>query len=400
MSDGFVGIDPVAARELAAVMRTAVGAWRRERDELSALATTADLMATAQVGVAALDDVAGTCELAATDLDRRAEWIDAVDQGDGALAGALSSLVAGTITAWEAAVSGGVDDAPVVVTGTTGDDLLSRFVGAAPSVDGPGVACFGDDYWTRGHLVGLDGRTYALSTPRVGETIDDVRVNANADWGPAPDGLDVWTLDGADPGWVTIGREQGVGRVEPDIGGVDLFIAGDPGQSIATSSGYSPASMAEHAALTFDEYGVPVGVVVAGRGTIHLSESVPEIEGQTPVMTVGPGGHVRYEMTTPRGQGAALGAAELVGMAAVAGQVASTVREQGNYAYAVEYQEHPDGRRRAVPIVYHLAADANGDPVVFMGYLGPGPDGELTAMPVTPRVHGDYRPAVPVNPET
>lgn len=398
MADGVVALDPDAARTLATAMRTARDAWQRDTDTLGEIAASADLALELRSALDALADVGGDCELAAIDLDLRADLVEAIDAGNGATASRLSFATSASITRWEAAVTGGVDAVVPTTTVTTGADFTGRFAPSDLVVGGPGVACAALSYRQRGSLVGPDGRSYALTTPAVDHVADDERYPANADWGPAPAGADVWSLDGSDPGWVTIAREQGVGQVAPEASGIDFFLAGPASRSYATSSGYAPASLAAHERLTVDEYGVPTQVAGQRGGTIRLPDSVEETGARTPVVVVGPSGQPRFEVTTAT-RGAALGGvAELVGMAADAGLTARHVREQGNYAYTVAYQEHPDGRRRAIPVVYHLALDGDGDPVVFMGYLAPDADGDLHAVPIRPRVHDGYQPRVTVNP--
>lgn len=401
MSDDVVMLDPEAARALAGAMRTAGVAWRREAEALAAIGAGADLAATVQPALEALAEAAGDCDLAAADLDLRADLIEAIDEGDGAAAGRLSVTATASITRWEAAISGGVDETVVTTTATTGEDLLDRFGPPAPAtVVGPGVACLAASYRRRGTLTGVDGREYDLMTPQVGHVVDGERRSANADWGEPPPGVDVWSLDGADPGWVTVGREQGVGQLDPAARGWDYLLIGPAATAYSTSSGYTPASLAAHADLALDASGVPRHVTGQAGGTLRLPEDVIEIGPQTPVLTASPGGHLRYE-TTPTTRGAAAtGIAQLVGLAAEAGLTARHVRDQGNYAYTVEYQEHPDGRRRAIPVVYALALDGDGEPVAFVGYLAPGADGALQAEPIVPRIHDGYDPPITVNPES
>ena len=35
-----------------------------------------------------------------------------------------------------------------------------------------------------------------------------------------------------------------------------------------------------------------------------------------------------------------------------------------------------------------------------MGYLAPDADGVLHAIPIAPRIHGGYQPAITINPES
>lgn len=400
MSDGVIGLDPGAARRLAAAMRVARDAWRRDAEDLGTFGATAHLVSELRPAIDALSDAAGDCDLAAVDLDVRADLIEALDRGDGMSAARLSVVASGAITDWEAAVSGGVDERPVTVTVTTGEDFVARFAPTDPQVVGPGVACFAGGYRVRGELVGPDGRAYDLSTPELDHAVDGERRATNADWGPTGDGIDVWSLDGADPGWVTVGREQGFGQPEPEAGTFDFFLAGPSGRAYAVSSGYTPASLEAHRDITLDEYGVPTHVEGQRGGTLRLIDDVDEAGAQTPVLTTGPGGQLRYEMTAPTRGAAMVGVAQLVAVSAEAGLTARHVREQGNYAYTVEYQEHPDGRRRAIPVVYHLALDGDDEPVATMGYLAPDAEGELRATLIEPRVHGGYQPPITINPES
>jgi hypothetical protein len=269
----------------------------------------------------------------------------------------------------------------------------------------PGSLCASGAWYRQfGTLVGPDGQAYPLLVPQARdvEANEDAPRWATEDWGP-PDGPAVTDLLGGDPGWSTVAVERGAGRLGDDLSPLERLLVGlggAPAANFLDANGLWPASQDVYPGTTLDAEFNPNFVPIGDRPRSAGPDAVDEIAGVTPVLVEEPSGNVRYELTVPSAPSAVVmgGAAELVTQVATGMGNVRQVEDARNVGFVVEYQVNDDGRTRAIVHTHHIEIDADGEPVVFVGYGGLRADGEPGVVQmVSPRVNGDYAPTYPTN---
>ncbi|WP_165865559.1 hypothetical protein [Vallicoccus soli] len=236
-----------------------------------------------------------------------------------------------------------------------------------------------------GWLRGPDGRDYPLVVPFVVE--DGVRRTGDeAAHGPA-----VEDLDGQDPGWRTVATTTGLEHLggRPGAG---LLLAG----ALAGSAGWTPPVAPRADALPLLRVG-PTGWPSLGRAPAPAAPAPPqnplEVRRGTPPRVLRDGAGRRLaappgpldpaERSAGRGRvglGAA-GASDLatLGLTAAAGaRLAGDARARWT---VVRFQEHADGRRRALARTYRVE-EGRGGPVVRVASLHADPQGRPVERPV------------------
>jgi len=407
MSNDVVGIDPDAARNLATSMRQARDGWRDYDDELAVIGTDYWLDAELGSARAALDNAAGDVDLTAGSLDSIAALAEAVDGGETGLALTDVSLaVNSSWAAWEADVAGGSDDGEITVTVSSWGDFEERFIGFTGYI--PGWLCAaGAWYSAAGGVVGPDGRAYPIYLPHIGNTEfddDDDPIEFNADWGEQEDGQDAWSLDGLDQGWSTVAVETGAGQTDQlsAFEAAMVAMSGRAGNNYLGLDGLTPVPLDAYGGIVYDEYWVPTALPgVDPDAEVPLPpEGTDEVAGSTPVLVETASGSMRYEGTVAASPAIAVSTAgaALVTEIAVGQRNLSQVNDGSNISYVVEYQENAEGDTRAIVRAYHIEVNDDGEPQVFMSYLGLNGDGDVAPMAmVSPRVDDDYSPTYTTN---
>lgn len=407
MSTDVVGIDPEAARDLAAAMRRARDGWQDYDDELATIGAAGALSDELAAARGALANAAGDVDLAADSLYSIAALAEAIDGGDSGLELSDISLAVNHYwAAWEAGVEGGPDGGEITVTVSSWEDFEERFTGFTGDI--PGWLCASNSWYSAaGGVVGPDGRVYPISLPHVRNTDaddDDDPFEFNADWGQPEDGRDVWTLDGLDQGWSTVAVETGAGQTDQlsPFEAAMVALSGQAGNNYLGADGLTPVPLDAYGGIVYDEYWVPAALpgVDPDADVLLPPEGTDEVSGATPVLVQGANGSMRYETTvtaSPTVAVSAAGAALVTGIAVGQDNV-SQVNDGSNIAYVVEYQENAEGDTRAIVRAYHIEVNDDGEPQVFMSYLGLNGDGEVAPMAmVSPRVGDDYTPVYTTN---
>jgi hypothetical protein len=251
----------------------------------------------------------------ARELDDLGSWVAHVGWAF-AVAGASGDATASFVVD---ANPGAVDAALASSSWHPSDHVISGDAGAWFRALNPRcVATTDRGYRGSGFVVGPDAQTYPLAAPFV------VRngVEFDADNGLEPGQPSVLDLDGLDPGWVTIDERIGVerwrdapGMVERALIGIGSTVAGPPNGST--------------------EEDVEQLVVEPGRAPYFSSSFEPEqLVPQSQPAPV-PGG------ADPKAIEAVPLVIDVVGGAALA--------DRGSFAaYDITFQQHTDGRRRAL----------------------------------------------------
>jgi hypothetical protein len=233
----------------------------------------------------------------------------------------------------------------------------------------PDCLGFGPDayYSGGGFVVGPDGREYPLAIPnvRIGGRVYGSEVVVGKQ---AP----VTSLRGRDAGWVTLGARTDVMRTDPKASGIEQFAIAAAGMNGNLQRRAEAADVGTLASLRVEATGIasidpdtatPVGAAMPPstdevRAPVWLLVDGRLVEVDT--VQAAPNREVRRSgLAAPSAGAARMGSA--VAAADLLSQVASGVDLVANHddwrhsAYQVRFEEHLDGRRRALLRTYNAA---------------------------------------------